>query len=704
MSDLSPTMETALKRFQETGSLDGVRSQTVKALQRRGLLDKPSIAESIGNMRPIRYGVRMFDPYSWQPTFDIGQPDYEYWDKARWGKAEGLKLAGLFLKPLASKKAAWVLGMSPKIKLEDTYTLEKLTDWWNRNHAQVLMAYEDAINGGDNFVVVNPDLSLTAVPPSVTEELVDDRDFSKIVGWRITESYPHPQRMTEIMKIVDEYTASGRVRWYYKNGSLLRRENYRNLLGRIQVTHIPNNRVNGERYGHAEGEAVIHALQYYGTIFDDARHGNRRQGRPQAVIEKMGTTEQIDKFWDLFGKTQTQTLADGTSETTRYLEFSSDDILTLGGDAVMNFKQPGSFTSDTMNLLQIVFYMILQHTEIPEFVWGNAIASSKASAESQMAPFTKWIEKEQGRAELWLLELLTTVLVFMSLMDPQIKVEDITLKWQSLTGQDGRLTLDAIKLGLEKGILDDETALSLMPLDIDNPADVLAKVKAQLEQEADEFDRRQEALIMRTSGHNDDEQPDEEEADMQTDPFDQAIRAILEQHTGAMVAFFLDDETSRSLYDAAVTAGLSDVTPKSEMHLTLAYLGDTNELDVSRDDVTQIIADVAERFGPMRGTINGLGRFNPNPFNDHQYVVYATLDSPDLPAFRQALVEALDVAGVPVAKDHGFIPHITLAYVDTAQKTDVQIPTLDVMFSEIVLAWGEDRQPYELRGAVAAAA
>lgn len=437
------------------------------------------VSEMIGTTR--RLATRALNLWSAQAR-DLGRADYAFWDKARRCKARGLELSGLFLKPLGSKVAAWTLGRPPKWRLDNRRAQDALNTWWSEHHADVLRAYEEAIDLADCFIVVNADLSVTVVPPNVVDPIVDEADFSQIIGWRIAEKHPHPTQPGRDMIIIDEYRLEGRTRTITINGATVRTERYRNLLGRLPVVKLSNDVGSNEVFGHAEGEALIPALHRYGEIFDAALDGNKRQGRPTPVIEKMGTAQDIDRFWERYGRTETQTLDDGTTEETQVIDFDADQLLTLGGAAEFSWKGPGSFTQDTERLLALIFYLLLQHTEIPEWAWGTAIASSKASAETQVEPFVKWIEKKRGQCG-WLTELAQVVLGYLALTERGIQSDARpSVQWEPLMGQDRRLTLDTLTWARNEGLIDEETALALSPLDIDDVAGVLDRAHKEQEE------------------------------------------------------------------------------------------------------------------------------------------------------------------------------------------------------------------------------
>ncbi len=450
---------------------------------------KQKIGELIGGagIGSRRLHLRQINGYA--PTRDFSTADYRYWDRARRAKARGLEISGLLLKPLGSKVAAWVLGDPPEWNragdgaqsrarraspLRDDVSIGALNDWWADHHAEILRGYEEALNLGDCYLVINADLSVTVLPPQVVEPMLDAE--GAVAGWRITESAEYRVMSHErkdstqsredakaqsfgTMTVVDEYTAAGRVRRVMRGGVVIQTERFANLIGRAPVIHIANKVGADEFYGRPEGDALIPALQRYGDVIDAAIKGNVRQGRPTPVIEKLGTAEQVRKFWEKFGRRETHTLPDGSTEAVDVIDFDPDQLLTLGGEAQFKYAAPGSFSGDTQTILNLLFYLVVQHSEIPEAVWGASIPSSRASAETQMQPFVKWIEKKRGLALEWLIEVARVALAYLALIDRRIDpAMPIEIGWRALSEADGRLTLDTVEWAHGAGIIDDEGA------------------------------------------------------------------------------------------------------------------------------------------------------------------------------------------------------------------------------------------------------
>lgn len=439
---------------------------------------------------------------------DWSRTDYKFWDRARRSKAANLELSGLFLKPLGSKIAAWVMGDRPVWRLETPEANEKINEWWDTHHTDILRCFEESVDLGDCYLVINPDLSVAVIPPHVVSAIVDQRDFSTIIGWRIREKFFNPDNASESMIIEDEYYRDVRIRRWIRNGIPIRTQRFPNLIGRLPIIPVPNILGADEMFGRPEGEALIPALHKYGEVFDAAIKGNIRQGRATPVVQRMGSPEQVQKFWDLFGSKETVRNADGTTTSENVIDFDADQMLTLGGEAEFHWKSPQPFTKDTEVILQLLFYLLLQHTEIPEFAWGNAIASSKASAESQILPFMKWIEKKRGIAFKWMVEIVMVVSAYMRILN---QITELTrppdAKWRRLVPEDGRLTLDTVMWSWENGLLPDELAVELIPVEVDDPRAALIRARADMKRRR-QIERDETAKDIMSAAEA---QPDEEE-------------------------------------------------------------------------------------------------------------------------------------------------------------------------------------------------
>lgn len=411
-----------------------------------------------------------------QPTKDWGRPDYDFWKRAYYCRAQGLELSGLFLKPLVSKVTAWVLGMGLDWKTTNEATQTELNTWFATHLFDLLRIMRASLKQGDSFAVINSDLSVTILPPDTVDPIVAEDDYSNIIGWRVTQVLAHPETLARRMTVTDEYFIDSRIHTVAIDGRQTSTVSYPNLIGRLPIVHIANAKDEGDTFGHPEAEALVELLLRYNTTLEAAVDGNERQGRPTPVLS-FETVADLDKFWTDYGVRESRTLPDGTTEQVTTIGVDLTQILTVSG-AEFQYAAPGSFTQDTSTLLGLMFYLLLEHAEIPEFVFGNAIASSQASAETQMPIFERFIEGRRGEAAGWLVEIAQIVNAYQSLTIPSVSQETPTLQWQKLT-QDGTLTLETLKWAYAEGLIDERTALMLAPVDIADVDTILAQAKKE---------------------------------------------------------------------------------------------------------------------------------------------------------------------------------------------------------------------------------
>lgn len=159
----------------------------------------------------------------------------------------------------------------------------------------------------------------------------------------------------------------------------------------------------------------------------------------------------------------------------------------------------------------------------------------------------------------------------------------------------------------------------------------------------------------------------------------------------AFIAFFLPPAIAEQ---AALPGG----EPAEKLHLTLAYIGDLDETDLSR--LEEELALWAKYQVPIAGKISGVGRFSETG-EEGRHAFYVSFDAPGLPRFRQALVEELNWLGCPADRTHGYTPHITLQYLDAGAPSPLASfePVVEVTFDVITLVAGDRRIEYTLSGA-----
>ncbi len=412
-------------------------------------------------------------------AFDATRPDYMFWDKLYRCKQPTARLGGLFTKPMTEHIKAWTLGKSFKATTGDEKTDTALAEFVRDNLVLLCTLLIDSLRLGDAYVVINADGSLTMASPDCVEVVTDKLDYTKVIAYKITTRL-------EKVTIVDEYRLDGRTVTVKDLDGIETVTRYKNLLGRLPVKHLKCNSSANEIYGRPIYEALLQAFYEYDDVLDNALKGVKAMGTPIPVLEGVANAEK--SLEDLGARTTTFTDADGNVQTGLTVDFQDLDMIVT--DGTFNLKGPNPFTEDSWRVLKNLFLLFLQHGNIPEWVWGGAIASSKASVDAQMPAFEKFIQGVQ----LWmgglLADLCTTWLAMVSLYKPNVRALPVSVSYPPVANAEATTILSKVNFALNNGLIRKVTALDLLDL-VDDPAEEVALADdeaAAMQSQADAID------------------------------------------------------------------------------------------------------------------------------------------------------------------------------------------------------------------------
>lgn len=164
-------------------------------------------------------------------------------------------------------------------------------------------------------------------------------------------------------------------------------------------------------------------------------------------------------------------------------------------------------------------------------------------------------------------------------------------------------------------------------------------------------------------------------------------------NTGVMVALYPPADV------AAQIAAMDGVeTPAEELHVTLAYYGDANDLSSSQiANAIERVRSMSFDFAPLTGRFGGIGRFSATESSDNKDVLYLNVDSPDIERLRIELVERM--YRMRPKTNHGYTPHMTLAYIDASANMPITTWTaMPVAFDAISIVIGDKREDFRFTG------
>lgn len=151
----------------------------------------------------------------------------------------------------------------------------------------------------------------------------------------------------------------------------------------------------------------------------------------------------------------------------------------------------------------------------------------------------------------------------------------------------------------------------------------------------------------------------------------------------AMVALYPRPEEASAM---AAEDGLDWDT----LHVTLVFLGDAEGIDDAA--ASRAVEKAATAVGPLSGTIGGVGMFGEN---ENGVPMILLPDVKGLTLLRERVVDELEQAGISSPSEHGFLPHMTLAYRDgDAGPEGHDLIGKEVHFDAVSVVVGEERMDH----------
>ena len=402
-------------------------------------------------------------------SYDNTVPDYRFYSYLRRGKEPGYRLGALFAKRLCEIDAEWTIGSGFTVDTENEDLDTRLAEFVQDNLDLFMTLRKDASAVGDAYVIVNADASITIVNPDTVEIITDPLDYTTVIAYRI-------KTVLQAVTITDEYRLDGRTVTLEQGGKPPIKQDFPNLIGRIPVIHLANDKETNELYGHPIYDALITLFARYDDVLQKSLDGVEIMGRPIPVAEGLKDPELAKES----NSTRSEDVMDkdGNLHTVPVVDFEDLTMLWLGEGASFKFASPEPFSADTVAMLKKMFYLMLEHTGIPEWVWGGAVSSSMASVEAQKPAFIHYLEGRRLQLERFLYDLFEVYLATLKLSEPVPAYDRLYIEWPELGENDEALLFEKIKYADSTAKITDSTTLRLLDL-VDNPEEEIKEAQTE---------------------------------------------------------------------------------------------------------------------------------------------------------------------------------------------------------------------------------
>jgi hypothetical protein len=457
------------------------------------------VAEMTGKVDPAVFDwwSKRSSLYGTKTTVNYARNDYDlfrsiYWASCIEGKGGEYLLAAGLGKPIVNSAIAFALGLGftvgVSIKGTDTTerdqtAAEQLNEWIRLHQAEIYDWGKHAYRDGDAYLYIDELGDLDELDAKNVTVMLDVLS-SQVVGYdveELVEERTPGQPRTTKYKILKEYrTDSVRFTKFDDNGNNLgvffeqvftvdgtvtpteNQEFIENELvdRQLPVIHFANDPEPRAIYGNSEYQNLLIYFRKYHDVLENGTKGVIYNSTPipwlKGVKDTQATAENSSKGQNT------------SSEDRGKVTWDQDSIIFLSGDnSGAGFLQADGIMTDVSSLLEKYFYMIVEASETPEFVFGAAVQSSKASTETQLPVLLQKAQRKRTQMEGILGQLIKSYIdrqirlsnpVFLQYKDKEI---DIIINWPELESEDREIILKAVQLGLDNQLLSDRTALRI---------------------------------------------------------------------------------------------------------------------------------------------------------------------------------------------------------------------------------------------------
>lgn len=384
------------------------------------------------------------------------------------------KLGAGFARPIINIVAGFV--GPPQFKHDEVDTQQTLTDFFSRHVGKLLEINRNTLRDGDCFVRIDrladrfggedafelrmhPPEWVTPVFAPLTQEwervvikhpviVVDKQQRQQ--SWMVTETITPD----EIVIQADEQ-APPELKTL--NGTKP------NPWGFIPMVHFKNEAEEGALYGVSELEPVEPFLKAYHDVALHAIQGSRIFSRPKVKFK----ISDVQSF--LKNNFSAEELRAGR------VSFANKELFIMRQDEDVDLISGASGIEGVTALMEMIFYCIVDVSEIPEFAFGAAVASSKGSVAEQQIPISKKIDRKRGQFAPYYVQLARMYLAMedraagvVSLADRRARPDlaGVTVGFDEISQKDEvntataiRTTVEAMAIAMKAGLISPEAAV-----------------------------------------------------------------------------------------------------------------------------------------------------------------------------------------------------------------------------------------------------
>lgn len=397
--------------------------------------------------------------FSSEYRLDSSRVDYGLARSLYYNSDQRYKLGAGFARPAIDVPVGF-MGV-PRLLAEDKTSESQV--WLDRfikeNAGQLIKAHRMCLRDGEVLLRLraknrapayqglygaeDKDLEIALVPTEAFEIISKDEDIDAVEAIKVKHVFLQPDSGGQMREVVlwEKVTADQIILKYENDEHPVR--TLPNPLGFVPAVHLQNEPERHQLHASSDLEPVEPYLKFYNDVMLHAGSASALHSTAKLVLR----AQDVERF--ITNNFTDAEIADGR------LRFKNKDVLFFesgvpdmsgasSGSAIYaegaDIIQARAPLGNTTTLLEFIFLNIVDVTEIPEWAFGGAIASSKASVGEQSAPLVHKVTRKRTMVEnSWALTgrmMLKTVLAVS---------ERVTVKWNNLAMRDLKTEAEAFR-------------------------------------------------------------------------------------------------------------------------------------------------------------------------------------------------------------------------------------------------------------------
>ncbi len=413
------------------------------------------LKKAVGEISKLRQG--MFGRFgtliggSWNVPYVLNSSRVDY-DLARQlyhNTHDDYKLGAGFAKPIINTLAGF-MGV-PHFRCQDEEAQNVLDEHINRWVSRMQRVHQLCLRDGDCFVMLAnlenddplyPDeesrIDFIIIPPEQVADIELDPITKRPKAYTIEAraKWDAGQREYAVMQRITAEEITVKVEGDAPEG--LTSEIRSNPWGFIPIIHFKNEPEETELYGTSELEAVEPYLKAYHDVMLHAMQGSKMHSTPRLKL----------KLRDVQGFLQNnfpEALKAVQRGEQANIDLKGHELLIFTDEEDASFIEAQSAIGDAEALLKLLFYCIVDVSEVPEFAFGVHTPSSHASVKEQMPLLVRRVaRKREMVTENW--QTLARMLLVMYSKKTGQKFEsyEVGIIWDAVIERDEKEYADTI--------------------------------------------------------------------------------------------------------------------------------------------------------------------------------------------------------------------------------------------------------------------